>query len=145
MNLERQSITSDKDIVARYALVWVVMIFVAIFNAILREAIFGTFLSPLAAHQFSSVTAILLFFFVAYLFSMRWAIQSKKQAIIVGLMWVILTPIFEFSFGLLVMGHPLNYLLNDYNLFAGRVWGLVLFSIALIPYIVYRIRGGVSR
>ena len=145
MNLESQTITSDKDIVARYALVWVVMIFVAIFNAILRESVFGTFLSPLGAHQFSSITAVFLFLFVTYLFSKRWPINSSKQAIIIGVMWVILTPLFEFSFGLLVMGHSLDYLLNDYNLFAGRVWGLVLLSIALAPYIVHKIRGGKSR
>ncbi len=140
MNLAKQIDMTDKDIALRYILVWFVMIFVAIFNAIIREAVFATFLNPLTAHQLSSVTFVLLVFIVTWLFNMKWSIQSNRQAIIIGLIWVILTPIFEFSFGLFVMGHPLEYLLNDYNLLAGRVWGLVLISIALLPSVVYRIR-----
>ena len=140
MNQTKQIKMSDKDIVLRYTLVWFVMIFVAIFNAILREAIYASYLDSLAAHQLSSVTAVLLFFLVTWAFNMKWPFQSNRQAIIVGIIWVILTPIFEFSFGLFVMGHPLDYLLNDYNLLAGRVWGLVLLSILFIPLVVYKIR-----
>ncbi len=140
MNQATQIQVSDKDIVLRYTLVWFVMIFVAIFNAILREGVYASFLDSLAAHQLSSVTAVLLFFIVTWLFNLKWPFQSSMQAIIIGILWVILTPIFEFSFGILVMEHPLDYLLNDYNFFAGRVWGLVLISIALIPSVVFKIR-----
>jgi hypothetical protein len=42
---------------------------------------------------------------------------------------------FEFGFGRLVMGHPWSRLLRDYNVFAGRLWGLVLLVVLLMPLV----------
>ncbi len=131
---------SDKDIAIRYTIAWVSMIFIAIFNGITRGLVFEVYFDTLTAHQLSSVTLVLLFFVVTWLYSARWEISSSRQAILIGLIWVILTPIFEFTFGMYVMGHPLEYLLNDYNLLAGRVWSLVMVSIFLLPTVVYQLR-----
>jgi hypothetical protein len=131
---------SDKDIAIRYTIAWVSMIFIAIFNGITRGLVFETYFDTLTAHQLSSVTLVLLFFVATWLYSARWEIGSSRQAILIGLIWVILTPIFEFTFGMYVMGHPLEYLLNDYNLLAGRVWSLVMVSIFLLPTVVYQLR-----
>jgi hypothetical protein len=132
---------SDRAILLRYLVGWVGMVFIAIFNGILRGVAFVPLVSELAAHQISCVTGVLLFFIVAMIYNRKWSIGTERQALLIGLMWVILTPIFEFIFGTFVMGQPLDYLINDYNLLAGRAWSLVLLAIFLIPTVVYKIRG----
>ena len=44
---------------------------------------------------------------------------------------------FEFSFGHFVAGHSWSRLFQDYNLFAGRLWVLVLLWLTLAPYLFY--------
>ncbi len=137
-NLSQQM--SDRVVAIRYIVVWTGMIFLAIFNGILRGAVFEVYLDSLAAHQLSSVTLVILFFIATWLVSSKWPIGTSRQAIIIGLIWVILTPVFEFTFGMLVMGNYLSYMLNDYNLMAGRLWSLVLVAVALLPTVVYKLR-----
>ena len=131
---------SDSKILLRYLLAWVTMIFIAIFNGILRGVAFEPYVGELLGHQLSCVTGVAFFFIATWLYNKKWPIGSSRQALLIGTMWVILTPIFEFLFGHYVMGHPFTYLLNDYNLLAGRAWGLVLLAVFLLPTIVYQIR-----
>ena len=58
-----------------------------------------------------------------------------------GLMWMILTIIFEFALDRLVVGDSWSKLLGDYNLLEGRVFSLFILWVALAPYVFYRIRG----
>ena len=140
MNQTNTKLMSDREIILRYLLGWTGMVFLAIFNGILRGVAFEPVLSELAAHQVSCVTGVSLFLIATWFYNQKWPIGSDRQALLIGLMWVILTPIFEFGFGLYVMGHPLEHLLNDYNIFAGRAWSLVLVAVFFLPTIVYRIR-----
>jgi ABC-type glycerol-3-phosphate transport system permease component len=59
------------------------------------------------------------------------------QAIAIGTIWLILTVAFEFFFGRYVGNHPWSRLLADYNLLAGRLWGLVLLAVATLPAAVF--------
>ena len=52
-----------------------------------------------------------------------------------------MTVAFEFLFGHYVAKRPWRELLRDYNLFAGRVWLVVLVWVTLAPYVVYRLQG----
>ena len=140
MNQTENTNMTDRDILLRYLLGWIGMVFVAIFNGILRGVAFEPYMADLTAHHISCVTGVSLFFVVTWVYNRKWPIGSSRQALLIGIMWVILTPIFEFGFGLYIMKHPLEYLINDYNLLAGRAWSLVLASIFLLPTIVYRIR-----
>ena len=38
------------------------------------------------------------------------------------------------------MGHPWSRLLHDYNVFAGRVWVVILMWITIAPYVFYRMQ-----
>lgn len=140
MNQTELTSMSDRSVILRYLLGWVGMVFIAIFNGILRGVAFEPYVSELTAHHISCVTGVALFFIVTWQYNLKWPIGSSKQALLIGTMWLILTPIFEFGFGLYVMGHPLEHLLNDYNLLAGRTWTLVLVAVFLLPMVVYRLR-----
>ena len=52
-----------------------------------------------------------------------------------------MTVAFEFLFGHYVAGHSWDRLLHDYNLFAGRVWVVVLVWVTVAPYLFFRLRG----
>jgi hypothetical protein len=127
--------------VLRYTLAWVPMVFIAIGNAIVREEGYGRLMGELQSHQVSTVTAILLFGAYTWALTRRWRVESSRQAIVIGLIWLGLTVAFEFLFGHYVMGNPWERLLNDYNLLAGRVWVFVLIWITVAPYVFSRING----
>ena len=65
--------------------------------------------------------------------------NSPQQALIIGFNWLILTVIFEFLFGHYVMGHTWERLLQDYNIFKGRLWSLVLMWNLIMPYVIFRL------
>jgi low affinity Fe/Cu permease len=120
--------------ILRFALAWIPMVFIAIANGAMREFTYGKRMSELAAHQISTITA--LFFFGIYIFILTrfWRIESPGQAITIGLVWLALTVAFEFIFGHYVAGHSWERLFRDYNIFAGRIWILVLIWITIGPY-----------
>jgi hypothetical protein len=67
-----------------------------------------------------------------------WPIQSSGQAWLIGAIWFVSTIIFEFGFGHYVVGHPWAHLFNDYNIFQGRVWGLFLLWVLIMPVVIHK-------
>jgi len=122
----------------KYVLAWFPMVAIAIANGVLREFWYGQHLSELAAHQLSTLTAVILFGVYIWFVVRFWQPTSKAQAIIVGLLWLVMTIAFEFLFGHFVAGHTWERLLHDYNLLTGRVWPLVLIWVAVTPYLFFR-------
>ena len=47
---------------------------------------------------------------------------------------------FEFFMGLVLQHRPLAQVLDQYNLFAGRVWILFLLWITLAPWLFFRLQ-----
>jgi len=118
---------------------WFAFPFLAIFNATLRELIYKKPLGELAAHQISTATGVVLFALVFYLIFKRWKIKSTKQALLIGIIWLGLTILFEFGFGHYIMRNSWAKLLQDYNLAKGRVWSLFLLWITIAPFVFYKI------
>lgn len=114
--------------------VWILLVFMAIINAGLREGVFSPYLGDHAGHVISSITLSLIIFTVAFLFLKYINIDYSTQDLwIIGTMWLILTISFEFLFGHYVMGHSWSTLFMDYNIFEGRVWVMVLISTFISP------------
>jgi len=124
---------------SKHILLWFVFPFVGILNGVLREAAYKKFVGDLPAHQISTVTGILFFGIIFYLIFKKWKIESAKHAILVGLIWLGLTILFEFGFGHYIMGNPWQKLLHDYNLAQGRVWSLFLLWVTIAPSVFYKI------
>jgi hypothetical protein len=125
--------------VLRYLLAWIPMVVIAVANGILRESIYGAGLSELSAHQISTVILLVLFGLYIWGLGRLWRFSSDRQAITVGLCWLLLTVAFEFGFGHWIAGHAWPRLLHDYNLAAGRLWPLVLLWVGLAPWIFHRL------
>jgi len=111
----------------------------AVGNGILREATYGQHLSDLQAHQLSTLTGILAMTAAVWLLSLWKQPDSAKQALFIGIIWLIATVSFEFVFGHYVAGHSWQRLFQDYNLLAGRVWLLFLIWLVALPYAVFKL------
>lgn len=125
--------------ILRYVLAWIPMVFIGVINGILREVTYGKYLSELRAHQVSSATGVLLLGLYIWLVANLWGFESRIQALIIGCIWFALTVGFEFIFGHYIAGHSWSKLLADYNIFAGRLWSIVLLWVAVAPLLFYRL------
>ena len=123
----------------RYVLCWFLLAVVAIINGILREGTYGNSVSDLAAHQISTLTAIVFTGIVVWVFHRAWPLETAYQAWTIGLLWFVMTVLFEFGFGHFVAGHSFSRLFADYNLLQGRVWVLFLAWLAVMPYVFFRL------
>lgn len=124
----------------RYFLAWFPIIILAFANAALREAVYRRYVGELAAHQISTLALCILVGIYAWALSRHLKLQSSGQAVGVGLMWLIMTIIFETALGRYVLGNPWSQVLRDYNVLEGRVWPLFLLWLTVSPYIFYRIK-----
>lgn len=119
-----------------YLLLWFPMLFIAIINGLIRELLFKKFVGNLAAHQLSTITLVLFFAFYIRFVIMRFPPRSSGMALLIGLVWVLMTLCFEFGFGR-YRGNSWEQLLQDYNLFKGRLWILIPIWVLLAPYLFY--------
>jgi hypothetical protein len=126
-------------VIAKYMLAWFPMVFIAILNGILRESVIRRFLGEPASHRLSTLTGAIFFGLYIQAVIRIWKPESGGQAVAIGLLWLVMTIAFEFLFGHYVAGHSWSRLLLDYNLFAGRVWLLLLAWVAAAPWIFYRL------
>lgn len=125
--------------VAKYILVWFLLAIVAVTNGVVRQSTYGRSVSELAAHQISTVTAMLASGIVVWVANRYWPFETATQAGIIGLLWLAMTIAFEFGFGHYLAGHSWDHLLADYNIVNGRVWALFLVWVAILPYLIYKL------
>ena len=92
-----------------------------------------------AVEEKSEATVILFGVYIWWI-SRIWNFNSGRQALTVGVVWLLMTVAFEFGFGHWVAGHTWNELLHDYNFAAGRLWVLVPLWIATAPWVFFRLR-----
>jgi hypothetical protein len=124
----------------RYVLAWVPMLVIAVANGALREATFAKVMPELRAHQLSTLIGAVLMGLFIWFVVRTWPPGSGPEAILIGLVWLLLTVAFEFFMGLVLAHRPLSQVLHDYNLLAGRVWVLFLIWLALAPWVFFRVR-----
>jgi len=123
----------------KYIVAWFPMIIIAIANGLFREKVLAKRLNELQAHQASTFFMIVLFGIYVWVLLKVWEPESVKQALMIGVFWLLLTVVFEFLFGHYVVGHSWDKLLQDYNIVKGRVWVLVLIWITIAPYVIYQL------
>ncbi|MCX6152191.1 MAG: hypothetical protein NTX22_16820 [Ignavibacteriales bacterium] len=122
----------------KYSLLWLFLPVLAILNGTARQFLYAGFTGQFLAHQISSLILIILIFEATRLFNIRWKLESSKQALIIGTIWLFMTLIFEFGFGHYLARKTLEQLFQEYNILEGRLWLLVLLFTFLSPYIVYK-------
>ena len=115
---------------------WLLFIILAIINAVIRNEGYKPIIGDLRAHQLSTIIFIILILTATYLVLRFSNLQlTDKDALLMGLIWVLLTIIFEFVAGHYVFGNSWEKLIADYNILKGRIWSLVLLTTFISPYI----------
>jgi hypothetical protein len=115
------------------------MLLLAIINGTARDLWYKKFTGELLGHQISTISLIVLFGFYVFFVLKQFPARSGRQAFYIGLLWLVLTLIFEFGFGRL-RGSSWKKLLADYNIFKGRLWLLILIWTTIAPYMFYQFR-----
>lgn len=118
----------------KYFLLWLPMVFIAIINGTLRDLWYRKYINELAAHQISTLS--LLIFLGIYISSVlkKYPPQSGTEALLIGLLWMLLTLVFEFGFGL-YRGNSWTQLFDAYNITKGHLWLLIPTGLVLAPYL----------
>jgi hypothetical protein len=70
----------------------------------------------------------------------HWPLSSARQAWTVGVLWFVLTNLFEFTFFPLVLDYSLGEVLAQYRFWEGRAWLLVVLGLFLMPRVLYGLR-----
>ena len=113
--------------------VWLLIIGVETVHGILRTLLLVPLMGDFPARQVAVFTGSLLIFGVAYLF-IRWIkAGTTLRLVAVGLMWVVLTVLFEIGLGRLVLDLPWERLTEDYDITRGGFLGIGLLFLAATP------------
>jgi len=115
---------------------WLMQVLVAFINFfIFMNLIYEPLWGELIAHQIGMMTRIIINFVFAYLVILYADEYSTNDLIIVGILWLILTLIFEWG-GSIAIGRPVGEILVGWNILAGYMWPYVLLSYLLAPLLV---------
>jgi hypothetical protein len=129
-------------LVARAVAVWVGILVLAVANGALREGVLVPVFGKAPGLVISGLILSSLILVVAYV-SLPWlGTRQPKKFVGIGLGWLALTLVFEFSFGLL-QGKSWPVLLEAYTFRGGNIWLVVLLVTTCAPYIAAKIRGWV--
>lgn len=112
---------------------WVVMVVVALANAVFRELFVTPAVGTYPAHVISTVTLLLALAVVVYRYFERVGGHTRRERLVVGVLWAGLTIAFELGFGHYVAGDSWAELLGQYDVTAGRIWILVPLSLLAAP------------
>ncbi|RJP76450.1 MAG: hypothetical protein C4522_17845 [Desulfobacteraceae bacterium] len=120
--------------------IWTCILVLAVLNGALREAIFVPKLGMAAGLVVSGVLLSAFIIVVAYL-SLPWlGARRPTEFVGIGLGWLALTLVFEFSFGLW-QGKSWQVMFEAYTFKGGNIWPAVLIVTALAPYLAAKLRG----
>jgi len=121
-------------------LVWLLFIPLAIANGALRDLMLTPAFGDTLGHAASSLTLSLLILGLTLLLVKRLGVDTRAGYLAVGAFWLVLTLLFEVSFFVLVMGHPMDELLKDFDIFRGRLWLVVLITTFFAPLLASKMR-----
>ncbi len=120
--------------------VWAGILILAVLNGVLRENVLTPHLGLTAGFVLSGVFLSVLIVAVAWL-SLPWlGARHPAELIGIGLGWIALTLVFEFSFGLW-QGKSWQTMFEAYTFRDGNIWPIVLLVTACAPYLAGAVRG----
>ena len=125
--------------------VWLVVIGVETVHGVLRTLLLVPLVGDFPARQIGVLTGSALIFAVACVF-VRWVgAGTTPRSAVVGLLWVVLTVLFEIGLGRLVLGLPWERITEDYDVTRGGFMGPGLVFMAASPWLAAWLRGSSRR
>ena len=131
--------------IIRAIIVWVLLILAEILHGIARGILLAPHVGEFRSNQIGVFTGSLIIVAIAILF-VRWIGASRpRQLIRIGVVWLVLTLVFEIVFGRFVAGASWERLASDYNVLHGGLLPFGMIVLMLSPWIAAKVRGTASR
>ena len=112
------------------------MILIGFTNGILREFLLLEPLGDELAYQVSTITLFIFLGFYIWYIVPKVGIQSIRDSWITGVLWFLLTVLFEFGLGL-VTGQTVTEHLAAYNIIGGNLWIIIPLWVGIAPRIFF--------
>lgn len=124
----------------RSLVVWCAFGILAVINGGFREAVLTPRLGEHESHVIGTLTLCTAILIVTWL-TIAWMRPAKStETLLIGGVWVLMTVAFEFLVGHYIFRTSWARLLSDYDVLGGRVWLLVLATVAFAPLTMARAR-----
>lgn len=119
---------------------WLLIVIAESIHGIIRQLVVAPVLGDLPARQVGVLIGSGIIFAIACL-CIRWiGARTFAEQFKVGLVWVVLMVVFEFSFGT-ALGYTRERMLSDYNMAAGGFMGFGLLFMLFAPALAAKARG----
>jgi hypothetical protein len=116
---------------------WLPIPLMAVVNGGLRDLVYARLMSQTLAHSLSVLPLIATILIWSRFLARRWPLAERGAGLRVGLVWLLLTLLFEFGLGAL-RGLDLGALLEQYDITRGHLWPLVPLTMSVSPELVRR-------
>jgi hypothetical protein len=120
-------------------LIWLSIIPLAILNGAFRETFLTPWLGESYAQPISGIILLLLLFIISFIFIPRIGKGEQKTYWKIGVLWVVLTIVFETTFGLSI-GMTFAELLKAYDITTGNLWLIIVVFTGIVPWLVAKKR-----
>jgi hypothetical protein len=120
-------------------LIWLSIVPLVILNGALRETFLTPWLGENNAQPISGIILCLLIFIVSLIFIPRIGKGEQKTYWKIGILWIVLTIVFETVLGL-AMGNSFSELLRAYDITTGNLWLIIVIFIGIAPWLVAKIK-----
>ncbi len=117
--------------------VWPFFLLTAMTLGAVREGLIAPAFGEQAAHVIGTLLFLAGMLMIMCVFVSRISGSARWLDLwFIGILWTVMTVCFEFGFFHFVAGVPWENLLADYNIFAGRLWILVLLTTLCGPVLI---------
>ena len=119
---------------------WLLIVVAESIHGTIRQLLIAPAIGDMQARQIGVLIGSAIIFVIAWA-CIRWiGAKSFGEQLGVGLLWVVLMAIFEFSLGT-ALGYTRERMLSDYNLAEGGFMGFGLLFMLFAPALAARVRG----
>ena len=129
------------SLVIKSSAVWLLIMLAAIANGVVRQALLEPVLGPVIALPLSGILLSLIILFLSWLLVPWFGRARASTWLAIGMLWVVLTLLFEYLFGHFVVGIPWIEIRRVFDVTTGNLFSLALLSAALSPWLAARLRG----
>jgi hypothetical protein len=119
---------------------WLAILGLAILNGALREKLLIPAAGSIAGQVISGAILSFCILIVAFLAAPWYGPLVSRQWLLLGFFWLLLTVVFEFSFGRFALHKTWTELFAAYTFRGGNIWPIVLLVAFLSPWLAARIR-----
>ena len=121
-------------------LIWLVIVFVESVHGMLRQIFLAPLVGDFPARRIAFFIGMGLIFLITYVFIHWIRAVNSKRLFAVGLIWAVLTLLFEFGLGYFVLGYSSERMLEDYDVSRGGLMGFGLLFMVFAPFLAAKLR-----